>query len=74
MKGHLTLSAADEQNEPHENLIACRHHLKAAESALAESKNLYKDAEDVEVLRTYEGIIKDEWDALRRRESEADSD
>lgn len=54
MKAHLALSGADEQNEPYENLIACRHHFKAAECALAESKNVYTDAEDVRMLRKYE--------------------
>ena len=51
MKTHLALSGADEQDEPWENLAACRHNLKEAEKALAESKNVYRDAEDVQLLK-----------------------
>lgn len=51
MKAHLALSGADEQNEPHEDMIACRHHLKAPKNALIESKTVYKDAGDVKIAK-----------------------
>jgi hypothetical protein len=43
LEAHLTLSGADEQEGPWENVWACRHHLDAATNALADCKEVYKD-------------------------------
>jgi hypothetical protein len=74
MKKHLALSGADERDEPRENLVSCRHHLKAAEAALAECKNVYRDAEDVRVLERFDSIIREEWAEFQKRDADDDSD
>ena len=68
LKSHLTLSGADEEDEAWENLAVCRHHLNAAEKALAECKDAYKDASDVKRVQAIEAVIKEEWGALQERE------
>lgn len=68
MKTHLTLSGADEEDDVWENLAVCRHHLNAAEKALAECKEVYKDAVDVQRLRMIEALIEEERSALLERQ------
>lgn len=52
----------------------CRHHLNAAEKALVECKDVYKDASDVKRLLAIEAVIKEEWSALQEREKAVDGD
>ncbi|KAM0710850.1 hypothetical protein Q7P35_001588 [Cladosporium inversicolor] len=68
MKANLALSGADEEEEPWENLAVCRHHLNAAEKALAECMEVYKDAGDVQRLRMIETLIEEERSALLERQ------
>lgn len=50
LKAYITLSAADDEDDPLENLAACHYYLNAADEALAECKDVYKDATDVHHL------------------------
>lgn len=71
MKANLALSGTDQQNEPEESLVACHHHLKAAQTALAECRRHYSnDAIDVACLQRHQEIIEEEWVALQEREKE----
>ena len=74
VKTCITLSAADEEEGPLENLAACHHHLNTADKAMAECKDVYKDATDVQHLQTLGAVIKEERDALQKREKAIDSD
>ena len=74
VKVHITLSGADEENDPFDNLAACRYHLNAADNALAECKNLYKDEGDVQQLQKLEAVIKGERKALQKRQKAIDGD
>lgn len=75
MKAYLALSGADEEDEPWENIAACRHFLKEAEKAFKDAQEIYvHDERDVEALKGFERIIQEEWDELRKRERLADSD
>lgn len=74
-KAYLALSAADERDEPWENLTACRHYLQQARKALEEAKELYVgEQRDVDCLKQQEQNLREEWDELRERERLADSD
>jgi endo-1,4-beta-D-glucanase Y len=75
MKAYLTLSAAEEENEPWENIAACRYFLKEAKRALEESQRTYVSCEgDAETLKGYERIIQEELDQLHLREKLMNSD
>ena len=74
VKTCITLSAADEEEEPEENLAACYYHLNAADKALTECKDVYKDATDVQHLQTLEAVIKEEREALQKRKKAIDGD
>lgn len=74
VKTCITLSAADEEEGPWENLAACHYHLNAADKALIECKDIYKDATDVQHLQTLEAVIKEERDALQKREKAINGD
>jgi hypothetical protein len=67
MQVHLTLSGADEQGEAWENVWACRHHLDAAANALADCKDVYKEAGDVQHLQTFEEVIQEEKSEMQKR-------
>lgn len=67
MQTHLTLSGADEQDGPWEDVWACRLHLDAAANALADCKDVYKDAGDVQHLKTFETVIKKERSEMQKR-------
>jgi hypothetical protein len=72
MKTHLALSGTDERDEPWENLASCHHNLKEAERALAECKNVYRDAGDVQLLRRQVSVIREEWAELQKRDGDSD--
>ena len=74
LKAYITLSAADDEDDPLENLAACHYYLNAADEALAECKDVYKDATDVHHLQTLEAVIKEERGALQKREKVIDCD
>ena len=69
IKCHIILGAANEQNEPWENVRAANHHLNEAEKALAVAKTPYiHDPADVKRLEQLEEDIKEGWAALREYE------
>lgn len=74
MKANFVLSSADEEEEPWENVAACRHYLNEADKAMAECKEVYKSAEEVRQLQVFEEYIVEERQALRECVREIDSD
>jgi hypothetical protein len=74
MKAYWALSGADEEDEPWENLAACRHYLKKATEALKESQRTYISKEDTEFLEVYEKELRAEWVQFYQRERLMDSD
>ncbi|GAB7327098.1 hypothetical protein MBLNU13_g11018t1 [Cladosporium sp. NU13] len=63
---HLTLSGADEQIGPWEDVWACRLHLDAAVNALADCNDVYKEAGDVQHLQTFEAVNKEERSEMQK--------
>ncbi len=70
-KANIVLSAADEANEPWENLKATKFYLGEAEKALKTAKETYvHHVKDSGRLLELEETIKEEWEGLRQREKE----
>jgi len=67
VKAYITLSSAEEEEDLLMNLAACRFHLNKAGRALAECKDVYKDAGDVQCLQMLEAVIEEEQNALLKR-------
>lgn len=74
MKANFVLSSADEEEEPWENVAACRHYLNEADKAMAECKAVYKSTKEVRQLQVFEEYIVEERQALSKREREIESD
>lgn len=76
IKAYLALSGANEEDGPEENIAACRHFLNKAEEALREAQQIYVNEERaVDVLKSFQRIIQEERQNLRKREqSDSDSD
>jgi hypothetical protein len=69
LEAYMVLSAADEEDEYEENLAATRYWLKKAAEASEETKRVYiHDPDDAKLLQTTADMIKEEKEALQKRE------
>jgi hypothetical protein len=66
MKAKFVLGSIDRE-QPGEDLVLNRHYLDEAEKMLAECKEVYESAEDVQHLQRFGTWIEEERQVLQRR-------